>query len=110
LYVAYVAYVAYIGNGLVKIGSSDHRLDQRESKHRSCESLYPQFRFIQFFPISSGSIERTIHSLLDKYRYPFEKQKEVYKPLHNLSEFIDIVRHLLQEHDVEMKVRTFINS
>jgi len=59
----FVLYIAYIGNGLVKIGSSDHRLHQRESKHRSCESLYPQFRFIQFFPISSGIIERTIHSL-----------------------------------------------
>lgn len=104
----FVLYLAYIGNGLIKIGSSDRRIQERESKHRSCESLYPQFRFIHFFAISSGIIERTIHHLLDKYRHPFNKQKEVYKPSSTLREFIEMVDTLLKEHDLEMKVREII--
>jgi len=102
----FVLYMAYIGDGgLVKIGSSDCRLCERESKHVSCESLYPQFRFIACFPISGGCIETTIHSLLDKYRHSYHKQKEIYKPEHTLQDFIDMVGKLLEEHDLRFQVQ-----
>jgi hypothetical protein len=102
----FVLYMAYIGDGgLVKIGSSDCRLSERESKHVSCESLYPQFRFIACFPISGGCIETTIHSLLDKYRFCYHKQKEIYKPEHTLQDFIDMIGKLLEEHDLRFQVQ-----
>ena len=102
----FVLYMAYIGDGgLVKIGSSDCRLCERESKHVSCESLYPQFRFIACFPISGGCIETTIHSLLDKYRYSYHKQKEIYKPENTLQDFIDMIGKLLEEHDLRFQVQ-----
>jgi len=101
----FVLYVAYIGKGLVKIGSSDCRIHERESKHLSCESLYPQFRFIGIFPISSGCIEKTIHHLLEKYRFPFEKQKEVYKPPSGeLQDFLEMIRKMLEEHDLKYQL------
>jgi len=103
----FVLYVAYIGQGLVKIGASDCRIHEREMKHVSCGTLYPQFRFIKFFPISSGIIEKTVHHLLDKYRYPFEKQKEVYKPYGKLQEFIEMVDKMLEEHDLQMQLTKY---
>lgn len=103
----FVLYIAYIGRGLVKIGSSDCRINERESKHISCESIYPQFRFIRFFPISSGIIEKTIHNLLDKYRFPFEKQREIYKPNGKLGEFVEMVGRMLEENDLQMQVARY---
>lgn len=103
----FVLYIAYIGRGLVKIGSSDCHINERESKHISCESIYPQFRFIRFFPISSGIIEKTIHNLLDKYRFPFEKQREVYKPTDKLGDFVEMVGRMLEENDLQMQVARY---
>lgn len=100
----FVLYVSYIGQGLVKIGASDCRIHEREIKHVSCESIYPQFRFIKIFPISSGVIEKTIHSLLERYRYPFEKQKEVYKPSGKLHEFIEMIGKMLEENDLKYQL------
>ena len=96
-------YIAYIGEeGLLKIGSSDCRLKEREQKHNSsCETLYPQFRFIGIFPISSGIMESKIHSLLDKYRYAYQKQKEVYRPDMPLKSFLDMIKNLLEENDLK---------
>lgn len=104
----FVLYIAYIGEqGLVKIGSSDHRIHIRESKHTSCESLYPQFRFLKIFPISSGCIEARVHQLLDKYRQPYQKQKEIYKPSGNLASFIDMIGALLEEHDLPLQIHKY---
>lgn len=88
----FVLYISYIGDqGLVKIGSSDCRIHERELKHISCESAFPQFRFIKIFPISSGCIESLIHNMLDKYRFPYQKQKEIYKPFGKLIDFIEMI-------------------
>jgi hypothetical protein len=101
----YVLYIAYIGeNGLVKIGSSDCRIIERESKHISCESLYPQFRFIKIFPISSGCIEKLIHNMLTKYKYLYNKQVEIYKPIGTLKEFIDMISKILEENDLKYQI------
>ena len=97
----FVLYIAYIGNqGLIKIGSSDCRIHERELKHISCESIYPQFRFIKIFPISSGCIETLIHNMLDKYRFFYQKQKEIYKPSNSLQEFVEMIGKMLEEHDL----------
>lgn len=104
----FVLYIAYIGDqGLIKVGSSDCRIHERELKHMSCESIYPQFRFIKIFPISSGCIETLIHNLLDKYRYSYQKQKEIYKPSGKLQEFIDMIGKLLEEHDLQLQLSRY---
>jgi len=104
----FVLYVAYMGDhGLVKIGSSDCRIHERELKHMSCESRYPQFRFIRICPISSGCIETLIHNLLDKYRYPYQKQREIYKPSGKLQEFIDMIGKLLEENDLQLQITKY---
>lgn len=94
-------YIAYIGKGLVKIGSSDSRLCVREEKHTSCESEYDQFRILKIFEISSRTIEHTVHKFLDKYRYPFNKQREIFRPNSKLKDFIDMVDKILQDNDLK---------
>lgn len=97
-------YIAYIEEGLIKIGSSDCRLKEREDKHLSCETLYPQFPFISIFPISSGIIESRIHTLLDKYRCCYQKQKEIYRPSMSLKEFVGMIKNLLEENDLKYQL------
>lgn len=94
-------YIAYIGKGLVKIGSSDSRLCLREEKHTGCESEYDQFRILKVFEISSRTIEHTVHKFLDKYRYPFNKQREIFRPNSRLKDFIDMVDKILQDNDLK---------
>ena len=101
----FVLYIAYIGDqGLIKIGSSDCRIHERELKHISCESIYPQFRFIKIYPISSGCIETLIHNMLDKYRFFYQKQKEIYKPSNSLQEFVEMIGKILEEHDLKYQL------
>jgi hypothetical protein len=101
----FVLYISYIGDqGLVKIGSSDCRIHERELKHISCESTFSQFRFIKIFPISSGCIESLIHNMLDKYRFPYQKQKEIYKPFGKLIDFIEMIGKILEEHDLKYQL------
>lgn len=95
-------YIAYIGKGLVKIGSSDSRLCVREEKHTGCESEYDQFRLLKVFEISSRTIEHTVHKFLDKYRYPFNKQREIFRPNSRLKDFIDMVDKILQDNDLKL--------
>lgn len=95
-------YIAYIGKGLVKIGSSDSRLCLREEKHTGCESEYDQFRILKVFEISSRTIEHTVHKFLDKYRYPFNKQREIFRPNSRLKDFIDMVDKILQDNDLKL--------
>ena len=99
-----VLYIAYIGNGLLKIGSSDSRLLQREIKHTSCESPYSQFRILKTFKISSRTMETTIHELLTRYRMNFGVQKEIYKPPETLEQFINNVKNLVDDHDLKLKI------
>ena len=100
-------YVAYIGsvenNGLIKVGFSDSKFDERLSKHISTESQYDQFRILDTFEVSGKPIEDALHNLLQVYRYPFKVQKEVYKTSSSLIDFINIVRKLLEDNDYKLK-------
>jgi len=102
-----VVYVAYIGNvdtnGLIKVGFSDSKFDERLSKHISSESQYEQFRLLDTFEVSGKPIEEVLHNLLQVYRYPFKVQKEVYKTSSSLEEFVEIVKKLLEDNDYKLK-------
>ena len=102
-----VVYVAYIGNvdtnGLIKVGFSDSKFDERLSKHISSESQYEQFRLLDTFEVSGKPIEDVLHNLLQVYRYPFKVQKEVYKTSSSLKDFVDIVKKLLEDNDYKLK-------
>ena len=99
-----VIYIAYIGNGLLKLGYSYNYI-KRESKHQSCESEYPQFRIVNTIEISGQNIETQIHNLLDRYRVPYNKQKEIYKPPSTIANFCQHVKQLLEEHDLKFQLQ-----
>ena len=100
-----VIYCAYIGNGLVKIGFTDSNLVKRDKKHMSCESLYPQWRMIKFFKVSGKNIEKMTHEFLKHYKVDFFNQKEVYKPVKNLTIFIENIEDFLKDNDLKMTIR-----
>jgi len=100
----FVLYIAYIGNGLVKIGCSDCNLIKRISKHNSTESEYQQFLPIGAFKISSKQIEKTIHKLLDKYNFKYNKQVEIFKPDVCLTQFLKNIQLLLLDHDLKLQL------
>lgn len=64
---SFVLYVAYIGNGLVKVGSSDCRIEKRLEKHQGVGSQYPQFRIIGAFVISGRSVTR--QTIINKKKF-----------------------------------------
>ena len=97
-------YVAYIGNGLVKIGYSDGRIETRINKHESNESEFEMFRMIKIFKISSRTIEKKLHELLSLYRVVFNKQLEIFKPKDSLQNFIDIIDNLLKQNDLKFQL------
>jgi hypothetical protein len=97
-------YVAYIGNGLVKIGYSDGRIENRINKHESNESEFEMFRMIKIFKISSRTIEKKLHELLSFYRVVFNKQLEIFKPKDTLQNFIDMISNLLKENDLKFQL------
>lgn len=99
-----VIYIAYIGDGLLKLGYSYNYI-KRESKHQSCESEYPQFRIVNTMEISGQNIETQIHNLLDRYRVPYNKQKEIYKPPSTIANFCQHVKQLLEEHDLKFQLQ-----
>jgi len=101
-----VIYCAYIGNGLVKIGFTDSNLVKRDKKHMSSESLYPQWRIIKFFKVSGNNIVKMIHEFLKHYKVDFFNQKEVYKPVKNLTKFIEDIEDFLKDNDLKMTIRT----
>lgn len=100
-----VIYCAYIGNGLVKIGFTDSNLVKRDKKHMSSESLYPQWRMIKFFKVSGKNIEKMTHEFLKHYKVDFFNQKEVYKPVKNLTIFIEDIDDFLKDNDLKMTIR-----
>lgn len=100
-----VIYCAYIGNGLVKIGFTDSNLVKRDKKHMSSESLYPQWRMIKFFKVSGKNIEKMVHDFLKNYKVDFFNQKEVYRPVKNLSNFIEDIDDFLKDNDLKMTIK-----
>ena len=102
-----VIYVAYIGsvdnNGLIKVGFSDSKFDDRLSKHISSESQYEQFRILDTFEVSGKPIEDILHGLLQVYRHPFKVQKEIYKTPSTLKDFVNIIQRLLDDNDYKLK-------
>lgn len=102
---ACVLYMAYIGDGLIKVGTTDCKLLQREMKHSSSGSQFPQMRLVETFEISSVCMEKTIHQLLQRFRVVFNKQKEIYKPPTTIKNFISYIQDLLKEHDLKMEVQ-----
>lgn len=102
-----VIYLAYIGsidnNGLIKVGFSDSKFDERLTKHISSESQYDQFRLLNTFEVSGKPIEEALHNLLQVYRYPFKVQKEVYKTSSSIKDFITTVEKLLDDNDYKLK-------
>lgn len=109
-----VIYLAYIGsvdnNGLIKVGFSDSKFDERLSKHISSESQYDQFRLLDTFEVSGKPIEDTLHNLLQVNRYPFKAQKEVYKTTSNIHHFIHTVEKLLGDNDYKLKYSRLLGS
>jgi prophage antirepressor-like protein len=98
-----IIYIAYIGDGLVKVGFSDSKFDERLCKHISSESKYKQFVILETFEVSGKPAEDIIHKLLDRYRFIFEKQKEIYKPDGTLNKFIEHIKELLSDNDYKLK-------
>jgi uncharacterized protein YunC (DUF1805 family) len=96
-------YIAYVGNGLVKVGTSDSRLTARVSKHTSTESAFSQFRMIATYEISSRTVENEIHCILRPYQALFGRQKEVYKPSGTLREFNVRIKQLLLDNDHKLR-------
>jgi hypothetical protein len=96
-------YVAYIGNSMVKVGITTDIIN-REKKHTSSESIYPQFRLLKLFEVSSVIIEKNIHKLLSRYRVQLNKQVEIYKPQSTLKKFINIIENLLYDNDLKLRL------
>lgn len=96
-------YIAYIGRGLVKIGFSDGNILKRNFKHLSSESQYPQYRIIKLFRVSGSRMERDLHQELTIYKVKYNKQKEVFKPTTNLTDFIKKIGNFLRHHDIMLK-------
>lgn len=94
-----VLYVAYIGNGLVKVGSSDHRLHSRMDQHRGPTTEYSQFLLLESFEISSSKVEFDVHRMLSMYNVVYNKQKEVFRPPRTLRIFVSDISRFLETID-----------
>lgn len=109
-----VIYLAYIGSvdnsGLIKVGFSDSKFDERLTKHISSESQYEQFRLLNTFEVSGKPIEEALHNLLQVNRYPFKAQKEVYKTTSSIKDFITTVNKLLDDNDTKLKYNKLLET
>jgi prophage antirepressor-like protein len=105
-----IIYIAYIGDGLVKIGFSDSKFDERLCKHISCESKYKQFVILETFEVSGKPVEDQIHNLLNHYRFIFERQKEIYKPTSCLKNFIKNIEELINDNDYKLKYNRLLEK
>lgn len=97
-----VLYVVYIGEGLIKLGFSDHKLDKREIKHQSSESNFKQYRMVKVLEISGKIAEDKMKELLNIYRVKFHNQHEIFKPIGTIANFIENVENLLRDNDLHM--------
>lgn len=92
-------YISYIGNGLIKVGYTDSRLDARINKHQKSESLYPQWRIISLIKISGKPIDKLILEHLAPYKFDFNKQKEIFEPKSSLEIFIKKIKDFCITND-----------
>ena len=99
-----VLYLVYIGDGLIKLGFSDCKIDKREIKHQSCESAFKQYRMVKVFEISGKLVEDKMKELLNIYRVKFDKQVEIFKPPSTIKNFMEIVETLLKDNDLKMSL------
>jgi len=97
-----VLYVVYIGEGLIKLGFSDHKLDKREIKHQSSESNFKQYRMVKVLEISGKIAEDKMKELLNIYRVKFHNQHEIFKPTGTIANFIENLENLLKDNDLHM--------
>ena len=97
-----VLYIVYIGEGLIKLGFSDHKLDKREIKHQSSESSFKQYRMVKVLEISGKIAEDKMKELLNIYRVKFHNQHEIFKPIGTIANFIENVENLLRDNDLHM--------
>ena len=97
-----VLYVVYIGEGLIKLGFSDHKLDKREIKHQSSESNFKQYRMVKVLEISGKIAEDKMKDLLNIYRVKFHNQHEIFKPPSTITNFIENIENLLRDNDLHM--------
>ena len=97
-----VLYIVYIGEGLIKLGFSDHKLDKREIKHQSSESNFKQYRMVKVLEISGKIAEDKMKELLNIYRVKFHNQHEIFKPIGTIENFIENVENLLRDNDLHM--------
>ena len=97
-----VLYVVYIGEGLIKLGFSDHKLDKREIKHQSSESNFKQYRMVKVLEISGKIAEDKMKDLLNIYRVKFHNQHEIFKPTGTIANFIENLENLLKDNDLHM--------
>ena len=97
-----VLYIVYIGDGFIKLGFSDHKLDKRELKHQSSESNFKQYRMVKVIEISGKIAEDKMKELLNVYRVKFHNQHEIFKPPSTIANFIENVENLLGDNDLHM--------
>jgi prophage antirepressor-like protein len=97
-----VLYVVYIGEGLIKLGFSDHKLDKREIKHQGSESNFKQYRMVKVLEISGKIAEDKMKDLLNIYRVKFHNQHEIFKPPSTITNFIENIENLLRDNDLHM--------
>jgi prophage antirepressor-like protein len=97
-----VLYVVYIGEGLIKLGFSDHKLDKREIKHQGSESNFKQYRMVKVLEISGKIAEDKMKDLLNIYRVKFHNQHEIFKPPSTIKNFIENIENLLKDNDLHM--------
>jgi prophage antirepressor-like protein len=97
-----VLYIVYIGEGLIKLGFSDHKLDKRELKHQSSESNFKQYRMVKVIEISGKIAEDKMKELLNVYRVKFHNQHEIFRPPSTIANFIENVENLLRDNDLHM--------
>lgn len=97
-----VLYMVYIGEGFIKLGFSDHKLDKRELKHQSSESNFKQYRMVKVIEISGKIAEDKMKELLNIYRVKFHNQHEIFKPVSTIAKFIENVENLLRDNDLHM--------
>jgi len=109
-----IVYLVYIGtvdnNGLIKVGFSHYRFDERLLKQILCESEYEKFRILDTYEVSGEPIGDKLHNLLHPYRYPFKNQKEIYKTTSNLKNFMNIVEKFLDDNDYKLKYNRILKE
>ena len=102
-----IIYVAYIGSvdncGLLKVGFTDCKFNERYAKHISTESQYEQFRVLESFEVSGNPVEDVILDLLKSHKHPFKNQKEVFKTSTSLKDFVINVQRLIQDNDYKFQ-------